>query len=336
MRGFLTRSTLLVTIFFVFNSWGFLVHRTVNQLAVYRLPKSMQPFFYKNMAYLVENAPRADQRRNQDSTEASKHFIDLEAYFDWSAQAPYPMPLQWSDAVKRYGRDTLEKYGYLPYHTMAMKERLTNAFRNRHSDSILFYAADIAHYIADANVPLHTTLNYDGQLTNQKGLHSLWESTVPEIEIVHYQLYSRHDAAYLSHPAQAMKDCILRSFALVNDVLAKEKEVTKQFTDSTKYRWQVRRGRETRSYTSAFAKAYSAALGNTINSQLLRSSELIADFWYTAWVDAGRPDLSGLLKQPYGKHDKKVFKEERAAWKKGELIEKRWLLSKKQGGATEQ
>jgi hypothetical protein len=333
MRLFLSRSLILAAIFFMFNSWGFLVHRTVHQLAVYRLPKQMQSFFYKNLDYLVEHAPRPDQRRSQDPTEASKHFIDLDAYFDSSPQSPYPLPLRWEDAVKKYSRDTLEKYGYVPYHIITMKNRLTEAFRARNRDSILFYATDIGHYIGDANVPLHTTLNYDGQLTNQKGLHSLWESVVPEIELEHYKLYSRHDAAYLPDPAQTVKACILRSFLMVGDVLAKETEVSKGFTDSTKYRWQTRRGREVRSYTSEFAKAYNKALGNTINKQLLLSSEMIADFWYTAWVDAGRPELSALLKQPFSKNDKKLFKVEKAAWKKEELQARKMLLSRKQAGS---
>ena len=90
MRRFFFRTLLLSTVVF-FSSWGFLVHRTIHQLAVYELPKPMQSFFYKSMNYLVENAGRPDQRRNQDSTEASKHFIDLEAFGDsaaWKAGTP--------------------------------------------------------------------------------------------------------------------------------------------------------------------------------------------------------------------------------------------------------
>ena len=43
------RSLLFLFFVVLVSSWGFLVHRTVNQLAVYELPKGMQPFFYKNM-----------------------------------------------------------------------------------------------------------------------------------------------------------------------------------------------------------------------------------------------------------------------------------------------
>ncbi len=324
-RIFLQALILLMVVFF--SSWGFLVHRTIHQLAVYELPKPMQPFFYKNMSYLVENAGRPDQRRSQDSTEATKHFIDLEAFGD---SAAWKMPFKWNDAEKIFTADSLLKYGYVPYHIITMKNKLTDAFRSRNKDSILFYAADLAHYIGDANVPLHTSLNYDGQLTNQHGLHSLWESMVPEIEIEQYNLYSNHKAKYLSEPEQAVWDCIRRAHKLLPDVFGKEIEATKQFVDTTKFRTQIRRGKEVKSFTSAFAKSYSKLLGQTINDQLLNSAKMIADFWYTAWVDAGKPELSFLLAQPYEKKDKAAFKEEYKAWQKNQLIEKKLLLSRKQ------
>src|ERR1043165_6563782 len=90
-------SLLLLLILITAGSWGFLVHRTTNQLAVYEMPSSMRQFFYKNMNYLVYNAPRPDLRRSTDSAEAAKHFIDLEMYGD---SAAWKMSLHWDDAVK--------------------------------------------------------------------------------------------------------------------------------------------------------------------------------------------------------------------------------------------
>ena len=316
----------LLLIILTFSSWGFLVHRTIHQLAVYELPKGMQPFFYSNMKYLVENSGRPDQRRNTDTTEATKHFIDLEGFGD---SAAWKMPFNWNDAIKIYTKDSLIKYGYVPYHIITMKNKLTDAFRSVNKDSILFYATDLAHYIGDANVPLHTSLNYDGQLTNQTGLHSLWESMVPEIEIAQYNLYSNHKAKYIDNPEEYVWATIRRSHLLTADVFGKEREVTQQFVDSTKYRTQVRRGKEVKSYSTAFAKAYSKALGNTINDQLLHSAKMIADFWYTAWVDAGKPDLSATLSKPFDKKIKKELKTEKKYWKKNELIQKELLISKK-------
>ena len=316
---------LLLVVLTLAGSWGFLVHKTIHQLAVYELPKKMQPFFYQNMDYLVTNAPRPDMRRNQDSTEAPKHFIDLEMY---GKDAATQMPMDWASAEKLYTRDSLLKYGYVPYHIMYMKGKLTDAFRNGHKDSILFYAADLGHYIGDANVPLHTTVNYDGQLTDQKGLHSLWESMIPEIEIGNYNLYTRHKANYLPNPDIAIWQAVRRAASLLPDMLAKEKEVSKGFTDAQKFRVQIRRGRESKSYTSEFAKAYAASLQNTINDQLITSANLIADFWYTSWVDAGKPDLS-TLRGSWARADKKKLKTEYKLYKQNKLLQNNLLLSKK-------
>jgi len=317
----------LFSVLIITGSWGFLVHKTAHQLAIYELPKGMSPFFYRNMDYLVTNATRPDTRRNTDSTEASKHFIDLEMY---GTDAANKMPLDWQSAVKLYSKDSLLKYGYVPYHVIYMKGKLTQAFKSGNKDSILFYAADLGHYIEDANVPLHTTANYDGQLSNQKGIHSLWESMIPELEIGNYNLYSSHKATYLKHPETAIWAAVRRAAALVPDVLQKEKEVSLGFTDAQKFTVQVRRGRESKGYTAEFTKAYAASLENTINEQLIHSANLVADFWYSSWVDAGKPSLAGLT-QTWTKDDKKKFKTELELYKENKLLENNLLLSKKIG-----
>lgn len=316
----------IICLLLLCGSWGFLMHRTISQLSVYQLPAEMQPFFSQNLEYLVKQSVRPDERRNADSTEATKHFIDFEAY---GADAANTMPVDWNAAVAKYTKDTLLKYGYVPYWVMVMKERLTAAFRAGNRDSILFYAADISHYIEDAHVPLHTTINYDGQLTNQKGLHSLWESMVPELTIETFNLKGDKKASYLKHPQRAIWKAVRQSFALVPEVLNAESEITKVFTDSTKYRVQMRNGREVRSYTRDFALAYAKRLEPTINKQAIRAANVVADFWYTAWVDGGKPDLNNLLTKKWDAESQEKLRNEVNAYRKNELLKKGWLMSKK-------
>ncbi|MBH2005354.1 MAG: hypothetical protein I8H66_11750 [Sphingobacteriia bacterium] len=306
------------------SSWGFLVHKTVQQLAIYQLPAPMTPFFYGHADQLIYDAVRPDIRRNTDSTEAPKHFIDLE---DFGNEAAHRMPLKWDAALKQYGKDSLLKYGYVPYQVVFLQQKLAEAFRRKNRDSILFYAADIGHYIADAHVPLHTTHNFDGQLTGQNGLHSLWETVVPEVEIESYKLYTNHHAQYLKEPEQAIWKAVRQAHALLPAVLAKEKEVSQNFTDAEKYRIQVRKGKEYKYYTSAFAKAYGAALKPTVNNQLLASAELIADFWYTSWVDAGQPDLSAIANWSDAKQA--AYQQEYLLFQKNELLQHNKLQAKK-------
>jgi hypothetical protein len=326
--GFFSRIILLLVIIVICGSWGFLVHRTVNQLAVYELPEQMRYFFYKNRDYLVKEAPGPDMRRNSDPAEGPRHFIDIEAYGD---SAAWKMPLHEEDAIRKYSFDTLKRYGYVPYEVLRMKGLLTAAFRKGDKDSILFYAADLGHYIGDANVPLHTTTNYDGQLSGQKGLHNLWESTIPDLEFSHYNFTDGHSAHYLSDPASAIWGAVRRSYSLLKDVFDQEKEVSKQFTDSTKYHMIMYYGRRTRAYTAAFAEAYNARLGHTVNDQLLHSADLIADFWYTAWVDAGSPVLNGSLSAEATQKDKQEYEDEYKAYKENKLLEKGLLLSRQPG-----
>jgi hypothetical protein len=317
--------SIIAAFVFVCCGWGYLVHRTINQLAIYQLPRAMRPFFYLHKDSIVRNAPRPDMRRGSDPMEGSKHFIDLEAFGD---SAAWKMPVKWEEALQRYGKDSLLKYGYVPYYVMVMKNKLTDAFRAGNKDSILFYATDLGHYIGDAHVPLHTAINYDGQLTNQRGIHDLWETSVPEAALDQYQLHNRHEAVYLPHPEEAIWQTIRESHALLNEMFEVEKQVSRDFTDSTKYFTQFRWGKERRFYTPAFAKAYNARLGKSINEQLLRSANQIADFWYTSWVDAGSPDLSVLLVQPFTKSQRKALKKECKVYSKNELIEKKLLIAR--------
>jgi hypothetical protein len=307
-------------------SWGFLGHKTISQLAVYSLPKKLQMFFFKNSEYMIYNSVRPDVRRKDDPKEATKHFIDIDAPI-FGKKPLDEMPKTWEDAVKKYSEDTLRKYGTVPWEIMKLQTKLTNAFRNKLKDSILYYAADLGHYLADAHVPLHTTINYDGQMSNQRGLHSLWESTVPEMHIDGYNLYQSHKAKYIKDPLAVVWIEIRKSNTMLERVLADEIKASEGFTDERKFKRSERFGQVRKNYTGDFAKAYAIKLEQTVNDRLLDAAMTVADFWFTAWVDAGCPDLSDL--QAFADEDKDKLKAERQAWKDNELVKKGLLQSRK-------
>lgn len=313
-------SFILLAAFIGLSSWGFLVHRTVNQLAVYNLPAPLQGFFHANMEYLVENAPRPDNRKRFDKTEDTKHYINVEQF---GPNAMNEMPLDWATAVKKYTADTLKKYGWGPYNIMLQMDLLTAAFKSKNKDSILFYTADLGHYIGDLHVPLHTTNNYDGQLTGQKGLHGLWESYIPELSISQYDLYNKHPAVYLKNPAEALWKDIRKANALLPEIFAKETSLSAKFTPDTKYKTQMRYGKEAKVYSKEFAQAYATELGPTINGQLIASANMLTDFIYTAWVNAGKPNLETT------RAVSQQLDEELKAYKSNQLIKNGLLLSKK-------
>ena len=120
--------------------------------------------------------------------EAEKHYIDIDHYIK-NDENPFDiMPRRWKDAVDKFSEDTIKAYGISPWNIQSMLYKLTNAFKEKDLIKILKFSAEIGHYISDAHVPLHATENYNGQFTNQKGIHGFWESRVPELFFDDYDL----------------------------------------------------------------------------------------------------------------------------------------------------
>ncbi len=46
----------------------------------------------------------------------------------------------------------------------------------------------------------------------------------------------------------------------------------------------------------------------------------LADYWYTAWVNGGKPDLNLLDDPNLAKQNNKSFKKEIKRWRKGRLM----------------
>ncbi|MDU0371756.1 zinc dependent phospholipase C family protein [Hymenobacter endophyticus] len=320
---------LLLTLFIVLlcpvlsPGWGFFGHRTITQLAVYSLPSGMRSFYFRNMGKLVKLSTAPDERRDQDPTEASKHFIDIDHYGD----DPFGlMPKAWDKAVAKYTADTLRKYGTLPWAVMETKEKLTTAFREKDTTAILALSADLGHYVADAYVPLHTTENYDGQLTKQEGIHSLWESKLPERHIGKYKL-NNEPGRYEKDPLKGIWQVIQESYGFLGDTFDKEEEVTRKYTPETKYVFSHKYGKTRRTYSDAFADSYHEKVGGEVAFRLKLAPTMVASMWMTAWKDAGSPDLSTLLKKKPSKEEQEKLDAEMDAWKDNLLLEQGLLLS---------
>ena len=275
-------------------AWGFFGHRLLNRLAVYTLPPGMIGFYKANIEYLTVNATRPDSRRTVVPGEAPKHFLDVDRYGD---SAEFKLPRKYADAVARYGEDSLLRHGIVPWNVVSMKNQLTAAFQAKDADRILRLSADLGHYVADACVPLHTTRNYNGQLTGQRGIHGLWESRLPELLSADYDLFSGR-AAYLERPSDAIWAAVIRSHAAVDSVLRFEQELTAQFQEDQKFGYEQRGSQTIRTYSRDFSKAYHARLNGQVERQMRYAAALIGNFWYTCWVDGGSPDLRQLQYGP--------------------------------------
>jgi hypothetical protein len=73
-----------------------------------------------------------------------------------------------------------------------------------------------------------------------------------------------------------------------------EKELSKNFPADQKFSFEDRNGTIIRQYSSTFSVAYDKKLNGMIERRMRQSIYAIASFWYTAWVNAGQPDLKKL------------------------------------------
>jgi hypothetical protein len=278
-------------------TWGFYGHKRINRIAVFTLPPALFGFYKEHIEFLTEHAVDPDKRRYAMDGEAQCHYIDLDRYYS-SGEDPFAIiPRKWTDAVAKYSEDTLQKHGIVPWHINVMKMRLQKAFESQNIDLILKYSADIGHYIGDAHVPLHTTENYNGQLTGQKGIHGLWESRLVEINADEYN-YFVGKAIYIERVLDCAWDAVKASHMALDSVLRIEKELTEAFTPNKKYSYEQRGNAVVSTYSYEFSKAYHHRLNGMVERRMRAAIITVGSIWYTAWVDAGQPDLSRLQNTP--------------------------------------
>lgn len=198
------------------------------------------------------------------------------------------------DCQTAFAEDRFSQHGILPYHLVKTQKQLTEAFEAKDEKKILRLSADIGHYIGDAHVPLHTTKNYNGQLTDQLGIHAFWESRIPELFADKEFDYFVGKADYFDNSSDYYWDIVLSSNALVDSVLIIEKELSQTFPQDKQYCFDHRGETTVRTQCSEYALAYRKRMNGMVEQRMKQSIHAIGSAWYTAWIDAGQPDLSNF------------------------------------------
>lgn len=297
--------------------WGFWAHQKINRYAVYLLPPEMMVLYKANITFITEHAIDPDKRRYAVKEEGPRHYIDIDHY------GPYPytaLPHNYDSAIAKFSKDTIQAYGIVPWHVQVMLKRLTAAFREKNFSKIMRNSDDLGHYIADAHVPLHASQNHNGQLTDQKGIHAFWESRVPELLADKEFDFFIGKAQYIKDPGKFIWARVLESGREADSVLTIEKELTKEFGDDKKYSFEKRNGVLIRQYSSDFTIAFNKKLNGMVEHRMRQAIFAVASFWYTAWVNAGQPDLKPLVHEHFSEADTKEFEELNAKWKSGSKI----------------
>lgn len=306
---------LMIALPFSSFSWGFYCHRLINKHAVFLLPPKMVGFYKKHIEYLIQHSVDPDKRSHAVKGEAEKHYIDIDVY----GENPFDVvPKLWRDAVEKYSEDTLLKYGILPWNIQNQYSRLVDAFKEGDVDRILNISANLGHYIADAHVPLHTTQYYDGRVLYQKGVHALWETRIPELMAEDWDFFLGR-AEYIPNVLDKAWELVEISHNEVDSVINIYDSLFLNFDQDAIFVMEERGATLKRQYSFAFCKIFEQTMDNMVNRKLRMSIYWVASFWYSAWVDAGQPDLDRLMDKEVTKAHKEELKELDKMWRTGKV-----------------
>ncbi|NUN69602.1 MAG: T9SS type A sorting domain-containing protein [Bacteroidetes bacterium] len=253
-------------------AWGSVGHRIINKNAVLQLPPTMQRFI-TDSAFLRIHSTDADTRRTSDTamfSEQYRHYLDVDEYPDF-----HNLDRSFDTLVQKFGWMRVKENGTNPWTTVTVMDSLTKQLKRGDWTAALQSAADLGHYVGDPHQPLHATVNYDGQLTNNKGIHSRYETTM----LGRFQgelVFTKDSLTYVDDVYGYAFSYILESNALIDSIFRADSiaKAVSGYTGS---------GTAPAQYYDTLWK-YTSRI---TRQQIRLASARLASLWYTAWVNAG-------------------------------------------------
>jgi hypothetical protein len=278
----------------------------VNRVAALKMPDEMPLFFRNAVDEITYFGPEPDRWRSPSefalkNAQEPDHFIDLERV-EWLDPLPrgryeFYRKLYEKRAIAGDHADEYlpERVGLQPYIVMEIYGRLIVAFHQyrelRKEDkptasaegSAIFYSGWLGHYVADGAQPLHTTIQYNGWIgpnpngyATEQGIHALFESTYVEKNITPQDF-----ARFVSRPER-----ITDPFAQYIEYLKQSNKLVEKVYSLAKDHGFTGRG--------------TADAFEFTTQRLAAGSQMLLNFWYSAWLDsASYTDMPPLPQKPH-------------------------------------
>lgn len=259
-------------------SWGFVAHKWIHREAIRLLPLPLRGFYQSVADSVIEKATEPDLRRRRVQNEEFHHYIDIDHY------GRYPfveMPRDYHVAAQKFSADTLLKYGDAPWNVARVMDSLIVAMRHGRTKEIVQFSVDLGHYVADLHMPLHSSENYDGQLSGNNGIHSRFEWQMIERHQNRIQL-APTGVDSIANPTAAAFEIILNSYIWADNLLRADTHARDP--------QRVYKARE--DFDDAYYEKLFAVAGPIAAQQMSAAVTAVASYWYTAWLRAGRPQLT--------------------------------------------
>jgi hypothetical protein len=298
----------LIALFLIFqfkienaNSWGFEAHKKITELAIdivlnlqsvkgveQQKFNSLKKFLEANKATIIERCIEPDMVRNELKDEQFNHFIDIDRYGSYPFEE---LPRDKRKAIEKFGFENVQKNGLLPWRIAEVMDSLGEAISNQSNEKMLRYFSWIAHYVEDAHQPLHVTENYDGQLTNQPGIHSRFET-----ELVKHMI-SKNGLNFnpkrlaselvnfepISDKVKFAFDIVLESYKYIEPILEADRFAKDKIPVEKLYRVEKRDGRTRYIYSDDYYSIMNERLGSLVLSRMEKSAVRLAYIWLNVW-----------------------------------------------------
>jgi hypothetical protein len=258
----------------MFLGWGRTGHQIINRSSTLSFNNQIN-FMVSWADFLAAHGSDADDRKSWDPTEGPKHYIDIDAFPEFVSTGQINQ--NFDSLVAQHGYSFVTDQGILPWTILVTIDSLQNAFENRNWEKAKLFASDLGHYVGDAHMPLHLTKNYNGQLTNQYGVHGRYESNMIN-RYSNLLQYEGDTLVYVEDLSDFVFQFIYVNYLYVDSLLSADlaaKSVAGSYND-TYYEelWNL-----TENFTVKLFKGASNKMANLL---------------YTAWINAGSPVLTDL------------------------------------------
>jgi hypothetical protein len=262
--------------------WGRDAHMFFNRNTVYHLPNNMG-LFIQDSSFFALHAADADQRKVSGDTslfaEYPRHFLDIDDYPDYKN-----LSHDFESLIALYGWERVKSNGTLPWATTWTFDSLVAQLSRGDWSTATLTASDLGHYVADAHQPLHCTRNYDGQFTNNRGIHRRYETDMLSPAYYLSSLFIVPDSVrYVHNPLDYAFDYILHANSLVDTILHGD-----TFAKDTSG-WNGSGTPPASYYAALWEKT-----GTMTLDQMQEGTQALANLWYSAWVDAGLITPTGV------------------------------------------
>ncbi|MFN3135373.1 MAG: S1/P1 nuclease [Candidatus Kryptonium sp.] len=284
--------------------WGFDGHKKMTEVAInliLSLDKFdkidqakldfLKKFLSENKDIIIERCIEPDMVRGEDKDEQYNHFIDIDRYGNYPFNE---LPRDKKKAIEKFGFETVQKNGFLPWRISDFTDSLALSISKADKEKMLKYFSWLAHYVEDAHQPLHVTENYDGQLTNQPGIHSRFET-----ELVKYLMQNdelKFDIKKLDADLKKSSivgdrvnfafEIVLESYKFIDDILNADNYAKSLIPPEKLYRVEKRDGRTRYIYSSEYYSIMAGKLKNLIYDRMSKASIRLATLWLTALVES--------------------------------------------------